>query len=80
MFHYPDELGTIQIYNLAAEDDGPQQTRYLEYTSGGVSDMVWINDNILAVGTTRGNVVVFSLCNEHVKSDYILASDLHPDF
>ena len=39
--------------------------------------MVWINDEILAVGTTRGNVVVFSIGNEHVGQGYSSASSSH---
>ncbi|KDR66850.1 hypothetical protein GALMADRAFT_147508 [Galerina marginata CBS 339.88] len=62
-----NEDGVIVIFNLFSEVDGPQQVRLLGFEAGGVSDLLWIDTETLAVGTTRGWLVVYSMKNEAVR-------------
>lgn len=64
-----DESGSLLFFKLSlqAQDSDPYQERRLLPEFGGVSEVCWISSRILAVGTTRGKIVVFSAANEAVS-------------
>jgi len=57
----------VLLYDLHAEPTVPPQYRVLGFEVGGVSELQWISQDLLVVGTSRGRLVVFSLRNEAVN-------------
>ena len=43
------------------------QSRRLKLEYGGVSELCWISPDLVAVGTTRGYIVTFSIHNEALR-------------
>ncbi|KDR67468.1 hypothetical protein GALMADRAFT_1356060 [Galerina marginata CBS 339.88] len=74
-----NEAGSIVIFNLLSTVDGPQQVRLLGFDAGGVSDLFWINNETLAVGTTRGWLVVYSMRNEAARFSEVCNVKAHGD-
>jgi hypothetical protein len=58
------------FFDLAAEDDQPIQSRQLLTEYGGISELCWITDDIIAVGTTRGKIITFSSRNRAVSAAF----------
>ncbi|KDR65628.1 hypothetical protein GALMADRAFT_148540 [Galerina marginata CBS 339.88] len=74
-----NELGTLLLYDLLAETDGPQQFKVLSFEFGGISELFWVSATILVVGTTRGNLVVFSLKNDACRLFEVCNIKAHGD-
>ncbi|KDR77046.1 hypothetical protein GALMADRAFT_139070 [Galerina marginata CBS 339.88] len=64
LFAVADESGTVLIYDFLSQADQPQQFKIFGFEFGGISDLCWINRDILAAGTIRGHIVVLSFRNE----------------
>jgi len=62
-----DETGRLLFFDLPSADVIPSQSRQLLREQGGISELCWLDDDIIAVGTTRGKVIVFS-CRNNVVS------------
>jgi hypothetical protein len=62
------------------DTDDPRQVLTLSFEYGGVSEICWLDGNTIAVGTTRGRIIIFSIKTELVSwvmlSDYISVPDL----
>ena len=65
-FLYLDEAGTLLVYDILLESDSPRQVITLSFEYGGISEICWLDTGKVAVGTTRGRIVVFSIKGEHV--------------
>ncbi|KDR74683.1 hypothetical protein GALMADRAFT_141038 [Galerina marginata CBS 339.88] len=59
-----DDDGTLLLFDTTSKSQLPQQFRVLSFEFGGISELFWINSDILVVGTTRGFLVVYSLAND----------------
>lgn len=64
----PDEVGNLLLFDLSIVGDNPRHCCTLSYEYGGVSELCWLDAEFLAVGTTRGKIVVFSILNDNVCS------------
>jgi len=62
-----DESGCLLFFALSSNSTSPQQSRQLLLEQGGVSDLCWLADDIIAVGTTRGKIIVYSSRNKTVS-------------
>ena len=62
-----DETGCLLLFDLPSADIIASQSRQLLKEHGGISELCWLGDDIIAVGTTRGKVIVFS-CRNNVVS------------
>ena len=66
---YPtDETGCLLFFDLPSAATFAHQSRQLLKEQGGISELCWLGDDIIAVGTTRGKVIVFSCRNSIVSS------------
>jgi hypothetical protein len=51
-----DKVGTLLIYNISLDSDGPRQVIMLSFEYGGISKICWLDTNSVAVGTTQGRI------------------------
>ncbi len=65
--HKLDEEGTLLLFDLLTESDSPRHCSTLSFEYGGVSEICWLGPDVLAVGTTRGKIIVFSIGNDNVS-------------
>ena len=63
-----DEEGILLLFDLSTEADGPRHCCTLSYEYGGVSEICWLGADFLAVGTTRGKIITFSIGNDNVSA------------
>lgn len=68
--HCIDELGALALFDILSLHNQPLQHRVLKYQYGGPCNMMWLSSSLLAVGTTRGKIVVFSLNMEVCPQEY----------
>lgn len=59
-------MGTLLVYDISLDFDSPRQVVALSFEYGGVSEICWLDTIHVAVGTTRGRIIVFSIENELV--------------
>jgi hypothetical protein len=62
-----DETGCLLLFDLPSSSIVPQHSRCLLKEHGGISELCWIGDDIIALGTTRGKIIVYSSRNETVS-------------
>ena len=65
---FSDEDGALLLFDLSSKFDRPRHCCTLSYEYGGISEMCWLDADLLAVGTTRGKIVIFSIGNDNVRS------------
>jgi hypothetical protein len=73
---HADEFGCLLFFELSSEATTPQQSRQLLPEHGGISELCWVGSDILAVGTTRGRIIIYSCQNETVS--YIISHPSYP--
>jgi hypothetical protein len=64
---YLDEAGTLLVYDILLDSNTPRQVIVLSFEYGGISEICWLDTNNIAVGTTWGRIIVFSIKNELVS-------------
>jgi len=57
----------LLLFDLSIGTDCPWHCCTLSYEYGGVSELRWLGADFLAVGTTRGKIVIFSIKNDNVS-------------
>jgi hypothetical protein len=63
-----DDFGNLLIFDLSAEMSvKPVQSRQILPEHGGISEICWISDHVIAVGTTRGKIIVYGNLNPAVS-------------
>lgn len=67
MTYRADEFGNLLIFDLLTDAVGPRQSRQLLVEHGGISDICWISNDVIAVGTTRGKIITFTRPDETVS-------------
>jgi hypothetical protein len=55
------------MFDLSTEGVSPHQLRKLKAEQGGISELCWIADDVIAVGTTRGKIITFASKNKSVS-------------
>ena len=63
-----DDFGSLLFFDLTTQAVDPHYARHLLLEQGGISEICWLADDLIAVGTTRGKIVVFSSRNRAVSS------------
>ena len=66
---HSDEVGSLLVYDISLDSDGTRQVIALSFEYGGISEICWLDTTNVAVGTTRGRIVIFSIKNELVSLD-----------
>ena len=63
-----DDFGSLLIFDISAETTvEPIQTRRILPEHGGISDICWMSDHTIAIGTTRGKIIIYSNRNTAVS-------------
>ena len=69
---FADDFGNLLFFDLETEAVDPQHSRHLLPEQGGISEICWLANDLIAVGTTRGKIIVFSNRNRAVSSMHIM--------
>jgi hypothetical protein len=62
-----DDFGNLLFFDLETKAVDPQQSRHLLPEQGGISEICWLATDLIAVGTTRGKIIVYSSRNRAVS-------------
>jgi hypothetical protein len=64
---FPDKVGLLLLFDMSLGCDSPQQVLTISFEYGGISEICWLDSTTIAVGTTQGRIVIFSIKNELVR-------------
>jgi hypothetical protein len=67
-----DDFGSLLFFDLSAQAAvKPLQTRQILPEHGGIAEICWISDHAIAVGTTRGKIIVYGNQNSAVSLSFL---------
>ena len=75
-----DEVGTLLLYDISLDSESPRQILALSFEYSGISEICWLDGDTVAVGTTRGRIVIFTVKNELVSWIYTLPGSSNSTF
>jgi len=58
-----DDSGCLQFFDMISQSNSPLQTRQLLVEQGGITELCWLTNDVIAVGTTRGRIITYSSRN-----------------